>query len=522
MSALQKKYDISKENAAKELLRRRRARTSLIDFARYTMKGYVPSDHHFKIAEALERVIVGDIKRLMIEMPPRHGKSELASRRFPAYFLGKFSEREIIAASYNSELANDFGRDVRNLVGSHEYINVFQNVSLAKDSKAAGRWHTNHGGGYVSAGIGTAVTGRGAHILIIDDPFKDDKEASSELVRNNVYNWYLSTAYTRLEGSVNEQDHDDLWSDQIEALEDGAQPFEGAIVIINTRWHEDDLCGRLIEDQKRGADKWEVLSLPAIKNEGTDQEEALWPSKYPLERLKNIQKALSSRLWNALYQQNPTPDEGTFFKREWFKRFHLGDEPEHLNKYQADDYAVTDNKDSKDPDYSEFGIFGIDCESSVWITDWYHKQTTSDVWIDAKLDQVKKHEILASFGEGGVIRRAVEPYLKKQKRKRGINYRQEWINKPNSKVVCARAFQGMAASGMINIPYGDWGDRLIHQLCSFPNGKHDDGVDVCSTFGMALDQGHDAIIPIEEKAPDHDLDRWGRNRIDSESLWKTM
>lgn len=519
---LQKKDDLKKQ-AAIELLRRRRARKGLIDFSRYTMPGYVPADHHFQIAEALERVISGDLKRLMIEMPPRHGKSELASRRFPSYFLGVMPDKEIIAASYNSELAKDFGREVRDIVDSEEYANVFPDITLKEDSKAAGRWHTNLKGSYVSAGIGTSVTGRGAHILIIDDPFKDDKEASSEIIRNNVYKWYLSTAYTRLEGSVTIKDHDELWNDQVEALAHGAKPFEGAVIIINTRWHEDDLCGRLLEDEKRGADKWERVRFPAIIGEGSADEKALWAEKYPLERLNSIKKALGSRLWAALYQGEPAPEEGSFFKREWFEnnRFELGDEPKNLNKYQADDYAVTEDKDAKDPDFSEFGIFGLDHEGKAWVMDWYFAQTTSDIWLSAKLKQIKKHKVLASFGEAGVIRRAVEPFLKRLKIENKVYYRQEWITKSKDKVVCARAFQGMAASGMINIPNTTWGDRLIDQLCSFPNGKHDDGVDVCSTFGMAIDMGHDAFVSKPKEKPKSDINRWG-GKLSGENSWKTL
>ncbi|MGM7308596.1 terminase large subunit domain-containing protein, partial [Acinetobacter baumannii] len=188
---------LSPQEAAQELLARRRAKESLIAFTDYTNDLYEAAPHHQVIAEKLEAVERGEIKRLIICMPPRHGKSELASRRFPAWYLGRNPSNQIIAASYNSDLAGDFGREVRNIVATPEFGNVFK-ISLASDSKAANRWHTDKQGVYVSAGVGTAITGRGANILLIDDPFKDRQEADSELRRELVWNWYTSTAYTRL------------------------------------------------------------------------------------------------------------------------------------------------------------------------------------------------------------------------------------------------------------------------------------------------------------------------------------
>lgn len=500
----------SQQEAARELLRRRRARKNLVDFARYTNRDYIPANHHHLICEKLEAVADGRIKRLMIFMPPRHGKSELASRRFPAWFLGNYPKRSIIAASYNSELAGDFGRDVRNIVGSKEYSSLFD-VKLAADSKAAGRWHTDSNGGYVAAGVGTAITGRGAHILLIDDPFKDRESADSEIIREKTYKWYLSTAYTRLEGSITEQDSDDLWNDQKQAMEEG-EAFDGAIVIIQTRWHEDDLSGRLLEDMKNGADEWDVLSLPAIDDNGN----ALWPEKYPIERLNGIKSALtrvSMRDWESLYQQRPKPDEGTFFRREWFKRFSLGDEPK-VNKYQSTDFAVTDGGG----DFTELGIIGLCPDFDLWCLDWWHGQTSSDVWVEEQLKQIKLHSPLASFGETGVIRRSVEPLVKMMSRQERIYPRLEWITRTGDKPSMARAFQGMAANGKVHIPYTDWGNRIIEQLVAFPAGKHDDAVDVLALFAMAIQSAHPAIINKPQESDPVDL--WGRRFKGDRESWK--
>lgn len=491
-----------------ELERRRRARQHLIDFARYTERSYRPAQHHHLIAEKLEAVANGEIQRLMIFMPPRHGKSELASRRFPAWFLGNNPDRSIIAASYGSDLAGDFGRDVRNIVADAAYQKLFD-TKLAEDSKAAGRWHTQKKGGYVAAGVGTAITGRGAHILLIDDPIKDRESADSETLRDKAYKWYLSTAYTRLEGSITEEDEDELWRDPINTITSGdVQPFDGAVVIIQTRWHEDDLAGRLLRDAEEGADQFEVLSLPAIDSEG----QALWPAKYPLERLESIKKTLtrvSDREWESLYQQNPTPDEGTFFKRDWFKRFHLSDQPD-TRKYITTDYAVSEGKG----DFTEFGVWGVDSGDNLYALDWYYDQSTSDVWVERMLDLVHEHKPLTTYGEKGVIQRAIEPLLNKRSQERKVYGHFDWVARTKDKAAMAQSFRARAASGKVYIPFGDWGDRLINQLCAFPAGKHDDGVDVCALIGLVLDEivGQGAPESKSEDRPD----RWDRAFTDDD------
>ena len=501
---------LSKKAAAQELLKRRRARSNLVDFARYTLAGqYIPADHHHRICEKLEAVARGDIKRLMIFMPPRHGKSELASRRFPAWFLGNNPDKGIIAASYNSELAGDFGRDVRNIVASTEYGALFK-TGLAADSKAAGRWHTDKGGGYVAAGVGTAITGRGAHVLLIDDPFKDRESADSETIRDKTYNWYMSTAYTRLESTVTEQDPDPLWQQEI--AEGKLKPFEGAIVLIQTRWHEDDLAGRLLADMENGADQFEVLSLSAIDDKGC----ALWPGKYPIERLNEIKRALPDREWQALYQQQPTVNEGTFFKREWFKRYRVGEHPRHSTTYISSDFAVTADAG----DFTELGAFCLSPDDDIFITDWWQSQATADVWVDQITDWFKEKQPMCFFGEAGVIRRSVEPFLGKRCAEKKAYSRIEWLTRTGDKAAMARAFQARASMGKVYVPHCDWGDRLINQLVAFPAGKHDDAVDVCALFGLALEELIPGMLPKPKEEPK--TDAWGRYRRESNDRWKTM
>jgi len=295
------------------------ASRKLVRFTELTNPLYSCASHHVRIAEHLEAVERGDIDRLMIFMPPRHGKSELASRRFPAWCLGRDPTRQIIAASYNSDLASDFGRDVRNIVASEEFAQVFPSVGLRPDSKAANRMNTNHGGSYIAAGVGTAVTGRGAHIALIDDPLKDREEADSEVQRNKVWAWYQSTLFTRL------------------------MP-KAAIILIQTRWHEDDLAGRLLE---QNAGEWTILDLPAVDEQG----KALWPEWYDIPALERIKATIGPREWSALYQQRPQPDEGTFFQREWLKEW--TEKPKALNVYGTSDYAVTEEGGDFDKNMSE-------------------------------------------------------------------------------------------------------------------------------------------------------------------------
>lgn len=470
----------------REKKRRLLARDSLLSFTEYTYPQYAAAAHHKLIAEKLEAVERGEIKRLMINMPPRHGKSEKASKRFPAWFLGRNPDAQIIAASYNSDLANDFGRSVRNIVSDRLYGNVFE-TRLAPDSRAANRWNTEAGGAYVAAGVGTAVTGRGADLLIIDDPIKDREEADSETVREKVWNWYTSTARTRLMPG-------------------------GAIIIIQTRWHEDDLSGRLIEQEEAtGRKDWEKLILPAINDQG----EALWPEWYPIEALEEIRREISYtsiRDWESLYQQNPAPVEGTYFKRDWFDRRHAkAEKPYHV--YITSDYAVTEDGG----DWTEHGVWGFNGEDLLQL-DWWSGQTAADKWIEALIDLIAQWKPLCAFGEGGVIEKAVRPMLMRRMMERKVHCRMEWIPSVKDKPTRARAFQARAAMGKVSLLTGPRGDDVLAQLLSFPAGKHDDKVDVCSLMGMVIDEAHPAILLA--KQPARPRDPWDYGEPSEDADWK--
>lgn len=471
---------LSPQEAAQEILRRRAARTSLIDFSKYTLSNYEEAGHHHLIAEHLEAVERGELRRLMIFMPPRHGKSELASRRFPAWYMGRNPDVEIIAASYNSDLAADFGREVRAIVNSSEYQALFPGVALRQDSKAADRWHTTGGGAYRASGVGTAMTGRGADLLLIDDPVKDREEADSELRRDRVWDWYRSTAYTRLSP-------------------------QGRVVVIQTRWHEDDLSGRLLEQMKADGDQWEVLSLPAIVDG-----RALWEDRFPLERLDAIKRTIGPREWSALYMQSPQPDEGTFFQREWLKSW--TERPKDLRIYGTSDYAVTDGGG----DYTVHRVWGVDPTGGLYRLDGWRGQTSADVWIEKLLDLIDVHKPLAWFGESGVIQKAIEPMLIRRMRERKVRCRLEWLASIADKPTRARGFQSRAAMGEVWFEPG----ADISEFLVFPAGKHDDDVDTASLIGRALDTAHPAILKTDEAAkPKRSTDYAGRRDEGGDDEW---
>ena len=284
------------------------ARNDLLVFAILTNPKYDVNWHHRIMGEKLQAVERGEIKRLILELPPRHGKSLLASIIFPAWYMGKNPDKEIITASYNSDLAQDFGGKTRALVDDPVYHNIF-NLKLAKDEKAKAKWKTSGGGTYTSVGIGGAITGRGADILIIDDPIKNREEADSDLIRAKHWAWFTSTAYTRLEP-------------------------DAAIILILTHWHYDDLAGRLIENEKNGGQKWEVVKFPAIAESDDEFRKAgepLWANHFNLTTLEETRKMIGLMDWAALFQQNPIISESQEFREEYFRYFDEAElEEEHL------------------------------------------------------------------------------------------------------------------------------------------------------------------------------------------------
>lgn len=421
----------------------------------------------------------------MIFAPPRHTKSELASRRFPSWYLGRHPDKQLIAATYSGDFALDFGREVRGIVQSEEYKALFPDVSLAADSQAANRWHTNKGGVSVYVGVGGPITGRGAHIALIDDPFKNREEADSEVRRETVWKWYTSTLRTRLMPG-------------------------GAVILIMTRWHDDDLAGRLLEKQP---DEWRVVELQAIAEENTKNERALWPEWYDLDALKRIRFDVGPRDWSALFQQRPTPDDGSYFKRDWFKFW--AEKPKDLHIYGTSDYAVTDGGG----DYTVHRVWGVAPNGDIYRLDGWRGQTSADEWIEQKLNLIQRWKPFAWFGEAGVIQKAIEPMLTRRMRERKVYCRLEWVPSIADKPTRARGIQSRLAMGAVYFEPG----ADIDEFVRFPAGKHDDDVDTASMIGRALDEAHPAITSREEQKqkPDRWAKAFGDNDADNED-WKTV
>jgi hypothetical protein len=477
---------ISPADAATELLTRRQARQSLQAFTEYTTLNWKAGRIHREICEQLDRVVRKDIKRLIIACPPQHGKSTVASKRLAAFVLGKTPTTDVISASATSGLAEEFGRDTRNCIASSEYRSLFPDTVLAEDSQAKGRWNTSHGGGYYAIGVGGALMGRGAELGLIDDPFSTWEEGQSQLVRNKVWDWYQGTFYNRIRPG-------------------------GAIVVIEHRMAEDDLIGRLIEQQKAGGlDQWTIVEIPADLNNPP------WVERYNRDELLLLKSAQGPRKWAALYMQNPTPEEGTFFKREWFNLV----DPKKVSghAYTTGDFAVTEG----DGDFTELGTHKYSGDRlTLGIAGW-RGQTSADVWIEHLIEQFATYKPLCFFGESGPIRRSIEPFLRRRMSERRKYCRLEWLVRSHDKATMARPLQAMAASGKVDIADTEYGHHLLSQLLQFPAGRLDDAVDMAGLMGMARgggeDGAHPAIVPLALVKTEK-RDGWDDEK--EESNWKT-
>ena len=401
------------ETYLRKLLSERRirwAREDLIAYVKHTTPQYTVHRFHRKVADALMAVERGEIRRLMISAPPRHGKTMLVSKRFPLWYLGRNPDTQIIHVGYGGTIAEDAGRDLRNLTYNDSHLDVFPNCTLLGDSTAVNKWHTTNGGIYIAAGMGGAITGRGFHLGIIDDPVKGREEAESEVMQRKTWAWYKSEFFSRRMGKSN------------------------AIVAIGTRWHENDLFGRLLAQNIPG-EKWVHLRFPAIDEDGA----ALCPSLIPLKELE-ISRATDTREWNALYMGDPTPEAGVYFERDWIK-YGVPPDPSTMKFYGASDYAVTDGGG----DFTVHGVIGIDQLERMWVVDLWRKQTASDKWIPPLLDMMEKWKPIRWAEESGQIEKSVGPFLLREQMRRKIYTQRIQFTSSRDKPSRARAIQGRIA-----------------------------------------------------------------------------
>ena len=484
-----------------EMARRELARRRLIYFTTTFKPGYLPGWVHHDICRRLERFVEqveqGLSPRLMLFLPPRTGKSELASDQFPSWALGKHPEWGIISTSYAQSLPLGFSRNIRTRLRDPEYSAIFPETKLSPDSQGIEAWHTTKGGGYIAAGIGTGITGKGGNILICDDPVKDQEAADSELILENTYNWYQSTFRTRLAPG-------------------------GGILVIQTRWKFNDLSGRLLEDdealKKAGVpvterENWEVVEYPALaeaneylmkdgsilQGDPYDQSEvsrllrakgeALHPERYSTLDMRKLRNVLSSSVWNALYQQKPTPDEGDFFKRDDFIYRWLDPAYRPLcTRFICVDYAIGKKERN---DFTVVTAFALDSADNLHVLEIRRgRWGTMDI-VNNVVAMVKRHNIDVYAGERGAIHEAVWPLIQEALAAQRLYVTVDDSLVPiQDKQTRARPLQGRMQQRKLIFSFDETVrpeiyDAAERELLQFPNGQHDDIVD-CLAWGARL------------------------------------
>ena len=447
---------------------------TFLEFIDHVYPGYKVGAHHRRLAQIFEEIANGKKKRVIVNIAPRHGKSELISYLAPAWFLGKYPHKKIIMASHTADLAVNFGRRVRNLVGSDAYKDVFPQVELQADSKSASRWGTNHNGEYFAIGVGGALAGRGADLFIIDDPHS---EQDAKLGRSDVFlpawEWFQSGPIQRLMPG-------------------------GAIIVVMTRWSKLDLTGQIVNQmiKTEGVDDWEVVEFPAILNEGADNEASLWPEFWPLEELQAKKAALDIRYWNAQYLQNPVSEEGALIKRDWWKIW-----------------------DKEDPPSCEFTIMSLDAAQEANNRADYNSLTTWGVFFNEEtnnyniilLNAIKerlefpelKELVLREYKDWEpdaliVEKKSNGAALYQEMRRMGIPLGEFTPGKGQDKISRVNSVADLFRSGIVWAPDKRWAHELIEECNDFPAGANDDQVDSTTMALMRFRQGGFIRLPNDE------------------------
>jgi len=458
--------------ALEDVQNKKKAKEDFISFVNLMWPSFISGRHHQKMASAFERVASGELKRLIINMPPRHTKSEFASYLLPAWFLGKYPEKKVIQTAHTAELAVGFGRKVRNLIQSEDFQNVFSGITLSSDSKAAGRWNTNKRGDYFAIGVGGAVTGKGADLLIIDDPHSEQDAQQGQFnpeVYDRVYEWYTSGPRQRL------------------------QPG-GAIIVVMTRWSLRDLTGQIMKStgNKKGMDEWEVIEFPAIMPSG----KPLWPEFWSMDELDALKAELPPTKWNAQYQQNPTSEEGALIKREWWREWDRPNPPPCEIILQSWDTAFLKTQRS---DYSACTTWGVfyhpddtgRSQPNLIMLDAYKEKLEFPDLKRAAYDKYMEYEPDQMIVE----KKASGAPLIFELRAMGIPVTEFTPSRGQDKIARANAVTDLFASGSIWHPPTQWAHEVIEECAAFPSGEHDDYVD--STTQALLRFRHGGWVKAE-------------------------
>jgi predicted phage terminase large subunit-like protein len=459
-----------------ELKDKELAQDKFLPFVERVWPSFIAGRHHAKMAAAFEEVANGTCKRLIINMPPRHTKSEFASYLLPAWFLGKFPGKKIIETAHTAELAVGFGRKVRNLVDSEAYKSIFPNVGLQSDSKAAGRWATNHGGDYFAIGVGGAVTGKGADILIIDDPHSEQEATVAESnpeIYDKTYEWYTSGPRQRL------------------------QPG-GAIVIVMTRWSKKDLTGQVLKSAfQRGGEEWKVIEFPAILPSGNP----LWPEFWPIEQLEALRNELPTGKWQAQYQQQPTSDVNAIVKREWWRNWEDDNPPACEFIIQSWDTAFLKTQRSDYSACTTWGVFYQDddagfSQANLILLNAIKKRMEFPELKQRAFEEWKEWEPDALIVEA----KASGTPLLFELRAMGIPVQEYTPSKGNDKIARLNAVADIFASGRVWVPGTRWADELVEEVASFPSGEHDDLVDSMTQALLRFRRG--GFIRLDSDEPE--------------------
>jgi predicted phage terminase large subunit-like protein len=443
-------------------------REDFLTFVKKVWPDFIAGRHHKIIAEKLERVARGELKRLIINMAPRHTKSEFASFLFPAWMMGRNAKMKIIQATHTTELAVNFGRKTKNLIESDEYREIFDTVRLAADSKASGRWDTNKGGMYYAVGVGSNLAGRGGDLIIIDDPHSE-QTAMSQSGFDDAYDWYTGGPRQRL------------------------QPG-GSIVLVQTRWSEKDMTGQLLKQMAKDplADQWEVVELPAIFEDGT----ACWPEYWSLEDLISVKASIPPSKWNAQYQQRPTGEENALIKREWWRRWERDTVPQLQYVIQSYDTAFSKRETA---DFSAITTWGV-----------FHPEESGPpniILLDSKkgrwdFPELKMHALENyKFWEPDTViieAKASGVPLSQELRHMGIPVVNFTPSRGNDKVSRVHSVSPLFESGMVWVPDEVWADELVEEVAAFPNGEHDDLVDSMTQALMRYRQGNFVRLPTDD------------------------
>jgi predicted phage terminase large subunit-like protein len=442
---------------------------------------YKNARHHDATARVIEEVVKGNIQILILVEPPRHGKTEQVSRKLPAWFIGKFPTENVVVGTYSDMFAEDLGADVRSIMSSPSYKQVFPNVKLQRGGTAKNRLQTTDGGLLFFVGRGGALTGRGAHILILDDLIKDDKEARSPAIRDQAWNWLTKVAMTRRMGRK-------------------------LVIITFTRWHSDDPIGRLTDPEnphfnRKVAEKIKIINMPAIAEEGDPLGrkvgEPLWPDgpdKFDLEFLQQ-QQDLDPLGFAALYQGRPSVLDGDLFKRENVRYY---DElPEELRIYSASDHALGGNQ-RNDP--TLLISVGIDRQSNIFVLpDIFWRRAPTDIVGEAMLDKTQADKPLLWWAGTDHITKSMGPFLRKRMGERGIYINLREVAPIGDKVAGAQSIVGRFAMGKVYWPKAPWVERAINELMAFPNGLHDEWADTLGLIGRGLQSQFKPGKPASER-----------------------